>query len=250
MTNPKPLEILKHGTEAISRIMVAHFFPAVSQTVNEFQNFSRNIKIDRLIEFTELFESKYQQCTGDNISINHFKSEDLVDIFELIINKVCSTKSEYKRSRFADLLLNQTIAPLKDQIIFKYASLLTELNDIQIIILHSISDLPFHTKIDFDNTLRKYNKSESEDIDFNTVKISFCGMEIVAESKEITFYVKDLISKGLIDHKVDQQHEIPETISGVSNSNNNKKIKTLTNDKYMLSKIGLDFLNLIKEKEI
>lgn len=247
--NASKEEIGNQLSESISSIIVSTFFPGVSNILNPLQAFSKEIKVNRLLELAQNLEKSYLDLTGVELNINEFTTENIFDFFELVVFRVCSTKSIYKRQDFSKILLNQLTDPIDDQLINMFADILNSINELQLIILKELSVSAFSTKVSFDLILGLFNRTElPKNFDSNNIEVLYNNNRVFTNYSEIEFYVNDLISKGLIEKTVEQEGEIPKIPSSNSNNYSDKiKVKVKTEEKFKISKIGIEFLKIITE---
>lgn len=109
--------------------------PYAGSLLNEiFFDYRGRIKQNRLNNFTELLSDFFS--LHPDIDLENLKSEDFIDLFELVIIKVANTKSLEKQKRFRDILTHRILYPRSSTDNAEiYLQLVAELNETAINIL-------------------------------------------------------------------------------------------------------------------
>lgn len=123
----------KHSLEVFQK-MVLGFMPG-GHVVDEFLNFRGNLKQKRIIDFSESVKIALEEISGKEMDSGCFTTEDFVDVFESLINKVQNTKSLYKIERFRNIMVQQIVDPIESHETLKFVHILDQLQDVDLVIL-------------------------------------------------------------------------------------------------------------------
>lgn len=131
----KRSEIVSYTISEIHRIITG-FMPG-SHVIDSFWNYWGGLKQQRLLDFAESLRTVFESELGKDLENYNFETEDFVDVFDSVINKVLITKSEYKLDIFKSILVNSVKA--KSDLAQTYIDLTNNLNEIQIKILDTLN---------------------------------------------------------------------------------------------------------------
>lgn len=188
--------IVLSGLESFQR-MALGFMPG-GHVIEEFLNFRTKLKQDRILGFADSLNEFFRECKNGIPNEEKYISEDFVDVFEAVINKVQTTNSSIKIEYFRNIVVNQlTNSSANDILSNKIIQTVDELNDFQLILLMiifgqksapTIYDL--HLKFEMKNVYIRLN--ENDDLP------SGVNLENVIESSIFTYFLDELIRMGLI----------------------------------------------------
>ena len=133
-------EVAEQVQHSLAQVFLG-FMPA-GHVVNEFLNFRSNLKQKRVLKFSESVQNALSELSGKEIDDATFTTEEFVDIFESIIQKVQNSNSEYKLQRFRNILVKQILEPADLFSTLRYIQLLDEMNDLHVIILLKMEPVP------------------------------------------------------------------------------------------------------------
>jgi hypothetical protein len=235
-------ERAEHLMEKLNSVFLG-FIPG-GHTAEAFLNYRDELKTKRVLKFLEGFSIALQEIAEEReIDVSVFTSEDFIDVFDSIIAKVQTTKSNIKIERFKNILLKQTVQNTVDQMMVKYINLLNDLNEIQIILLEILSKEK--SAIDFFAIVSKcINKQGFVSMtNVNTlVEFNLGTVNINIDTDTIQFLLNDLETKGLFNNEV-----IETSREKVGFLSLDKGEKIYSKKLYKLSSVGIEFLNLIKQ---
>lgn len=97
-------------------------------------DYNGRLKQNRLNKFIEILAESFTK--NSNINLDNIKTEHFNDLFEAVIKRVVTTKSESKLRRFKDILINELINPSESDTVDIYLDLINNLSDNEILILH------------------------------------------------------------------------------------------------------------------
>lgn len=227
----------------------------IGDELNLLFNFRSNLRKARLIRFFESFRNELENFHGRPLSVDEISTEEFLDVMENVMNKVQITQSLYKVERFRNILLKQAVKPIENQLAIKYIQVIDELTDIQMIILDtieeentSIRDYYHIIKLIWLNYNPNLKLSEYNHQDFT---IENYGSELLISSKEVRFYLTDLISKGLVVNKAVDELTIPNMKfnSWPNSSNHEVKVKRVKKELYFISDFTKNMLEFLKTKD-
>lgn len=121
-------EVLLYTLEEIQKIITG-FIPG-GHLIDGFWNFRSGLKQKRLLDFAESLKKLLEKELGNNLKNYHFETEDFVDVFDSIMNKVQYTKSETKLNSFKAIIVNSI--KCKSDLTQVYIDLISKLNDKEI----------------------------------------------------------------------------------------------------------------------
>lgn len=202
-------KIVLSGLESFQR-MALGFMPG-GHVIEEFLNFRTRLKQERILCFADSLSEFFKECKND-IPPNeaNYISEDFVDIFEAVINKVQTTNSSIKLEYFRNLVINQlTSSSANDILSNKIIQTVDELNDIQLVLLMLIFEekraptiYDLHLKFQMKNVYIRLSEKDELPSDINT--------ECVFESSIFVYFLDELVRMGLIEAKeIDGEANIP-----------------------------------------
>lgn len=117
-------------------------------------DYNGRIKQNRLNHFTEILAEGFTQ--NSDINLENVKTEHFNDLFEAILKRVVTTKSEAKLCRFKDILINELKCPSESDVVDIYLDLINNLSESEILILynHRHFDKSYLEEISRRDTLR------------------------------------------------------------------------------------------------
>lgn len=211
----------------------------IGDELNILFNARSNIRKERLLRFFESFRNELQKFHGKPLSADEITSEEFLDILEAIMLKIQSTQSLYKVERFRNILLKQAVLPVENQLALKYVQVVDELTDVQMLMLDVISVARFSVKNYSDIVAMiwmKYNPNvDSSEFKYEDFYIEHYGLSLLISFKEVCFYLADLISKGLIENKMEDELTIPNMKFQNWPNNSNQSIKVKRQKKELFS---------------
>lgn len=171
--------------------------PFAGQALNELVfEYNGRLKQKRLNNFIEVLADYFEQ--NNDINIKNIKTDDFNDLFESILRKVVTTKSEFKLKRFKKILVKELNNPSKEtELISLYLDLISSLSEEELRVLYN------HRHFDriYENEqLRRaelYQNMNNSSMD-KKQEIDKLGREIYKNSKES---FKDEISRITHKHK-------------------------------------------------
>ena len=105
---------------------------AISELVFDYNG---RIKQNRLNKFVEILAEGF--TNNSEINIDNIQTENFNDLFEAVIKRVFTTKSELKLKRFKDILFKELINPTNDSEVKDiYLDLITNLSEEELYILY------------------------------------------------------------------------------------------------------------------
>jgi hypothetical protein len=124
---------------------------AITELVFEYNGRIRQKRLNKFVEF--LSEGFLNQ---NELDIENIKTEHFNDVFEAVIKRVFTTKSETKLKRFRDILIKELKSQHSEtELIEIYLELISILSDEEIIILHEHRhfDKNYNLELDHRNEL-------------------------------------------------------------------------------------------------
>ncbi len=104
---------------------------AITELVFEYNG---RIKQNRLNKFVEILSESFLE--NSDLKLENIQTENFNDLFEAIIKRVFTTKSELKLKRFKDILIRELKTPTEQtEFIDIYLDLITNLSEEELIIL-------------------------------------------------------------------------------------------------------------------
>lgn len=105
---------------------------AITELVYEYNGRIRQNRLNKFVEFLSEGFSNENELDIKNIKTEHFN-----DVFEAVIKRVFTTKSEVKLKRFRDIIIKELRSPHSEtELIEIYLELITTLSEEEIIILN------------------------------------------------------------------------------------------------------------------
>ena len=156
--------------------------PALTELVFDYNG---RIKQNRLNRFIELLSDYFKDNSTDT-NIENINTEDFNDLFESIIKKVFTTKSEEKVKRFRDILIKELNNPSEEtQLTALYLDLIDTLSEEEIIILEGYSNfnMAYYTRLDGQSKLESELSELLED---------FKTKEFLKSDENLQFAIKTL----------------------------------------------------------
>lgn len=248
LNKSKNEDVVLHSIEEINKLALS-FIPA-GAIFDSFWGYRTRLKQKRILDFSESVKKVLEQFANRELHGNDFESEDFVDIMESVYSKVIATKSIQKLERFRNILARQVLfKPVENQTTLIFINLIENLSDIQLMILDWLDKNQFSTlgKIhsyleDRGIVILSENESEFE-ILYNDSTLHITDFIV---------YIKDLISRGLIDEfevdlKVVTTNDLQKAFSEYYKKIDAGKL-TLSNTKivHKISPYGKRFLNNIQ----
>lgn len=150
MTNNNSKEVLTSVAKSLFSA-IPYAGTALTELVFDYNG---RIKQNRLNHFTEILAEGFTQ--NSDINLENIKTEHFNDLFESILKRVVTTKSETKLHRFKDILINELKTPSESDIIDIYLDLINNLSENEILILfnHRHFDKSYLEEISRRDTLR------------------------------------------------------------------------------------------------
>jgi hypothetical protein len=232
-----------YGLEQFQR-MILGFMPG-GHVVEGFLNYRSGLKQKRILDFAESLKSVFEDELNLKLDNYNFESVDFVDIFDSVMNKVQLTKSEYKMERYRNILVNHMIDPVQDILTLKYIELLDSINEVQLVILN---ETPTREQIiSFKRMITRLSEEEFGNLadsmlENGSAKILISNQPVTIHLDDIDFYINDLVSKGLIDKRTEEQVQNVPALGG-----DLKESYSITT--YKVSKTGIKFLNFIRNND-
>lgn len=210
------------------------------QVIDGFLNYRSNLKRQRLQNFSEDVQRVFENELDFDLSTYNFETEDFVDVLESILLKVTQTKSELKLIKFRNILAKQIVSPIDNLVVNNYVRLVSELNEIELVLLNRIPKLDkrfsngisekhllhFITEID----INKANDALNHGF---TIKIGL--QDVFVNGRDLSFYINNLVSKGLLD----RMQTGTKRIGDISGKNGLER-------QYLVTDAGIDFLQFIE----
>lgn len=97
-------------------------------------DYNGRLKQNRLNKFIEILAESF--TTNSNINLDNIKTEHFNDLFEAVIKRAVTTKSESKLRRFRDILINELINPSESETVDIYLDLINNLSENEILVLY------------------------------------------------------------------------------------------------------------------
>lgn len=126
-------EVADYTMEQLRKIYTG--FMPYSHVVEGFWNFNKGLKQQRLMNFVESLKLVFESKLKIKLDSYDFQSEDFVDLFESIMKEVQTTKSIEKLNAFRGIFINSLILDSFD-LTQVYIDLTTSLHEKQIEILN------------------------------------------------------------------------------------------------------------------
>ena len=191
--NKKKNEIAHQVSDTLMQTVFG-FIPG-GHAIEAFVNFSANLKQTRILNFMESFKTHLDSLLEEELKLEDITNEEFVDVLELILNKVQSTKSAYKLEKLRTILAKQIIAPSDAQESVNYINIVNQLEEIELILLHKVHEEP-----EF-RLLLQYLPSKailSEEGKETHLKIRMGTETIEIEYSDANYHVHKLVSMGLL----------------------------------------------------
>jgi hypothetical protein len=163
-------------------------------------DYNGRIKQSRLNKFVEILSQEFSK--NNEIDIEKIKTENFNDLFESVIKRVYTTKSELKLNRFKDILIKGLKSPENNfEFIDVYLDLITDLSEDELIILYehrhfgkkySIEVLRKNELGEQLNIANENRKKETININIGPSKYSNKIIELEKERNEISHHHKNL----------------------------------------------------------
>lgn len=204
-----------------------------------FLNYSSELKNQRVLRFIESFSKAIEENFPHlSITIDDFTTEDFVDVFDAVIQKVRNTKSIDKQERFKKILLGYFQQSEFDELIYKYLELIDRLTEIQLLVLRYYA----HPLSKFNKQLSTSSFMDKINVGNNKMTIKTAEFSFEVEKSSFNFYVNDLVAMGLLEMNVYSESE---KISFTENDFIQPKISSKRT--YLLSSFARNFLDFLKE---
>ena len=230
--NEKTKDVVIHTAEEFQKLALS-FIPG-GPVIDTFLNFRANLKQKRIIAFSGSLKDALENIAGRQLHADDFANEGLIDVMELVMSKVHSTKSIYKLDRFRNILLKQIVAPAELDETIKCIRILDELQDID---LHILSEMRDNDSMQHQSNFVKLLTGSDETLqDDHIIQIEIGGNTVNLIVGDIEFYVNRLTSLGLF--KVRTVH--------MTSSNKRKRSTTKQYQTLLISNMGKRFLNFIE----
>lgn len=227
-------ELAVHAVEQIQKAVLG--FMKGGHVVEAFLNYRSGLKRKRLVDFTDSLKQVFESELSIDLDDYNFESEDFVDLIDLIMNKVQTTKSIEKLNAFRGIFINSLILDSFD-LTQVYIELTTSLHEKQIEILRKfistnedrkksskvinelsqlyeeIESRKKHLKELIDKgklgTNESYTQATMDEVrtlallskardDHKRLVDSINAIHFGIESSKYNYFVRDLISKGLL----------------------------------------------------
>lgn len=231
-------EIVDEGRKTFLQILGV-FIPA-ADVAEGLWNFRSRLKERRMMEFLENIQTIYENELGKDLSTYNFETEDFVDVFDSILSKVLSNKSEKKLEYFSNILVNYMLEPSEDRVFLNYVEILERINDVQLLILLHLPQIEsgMGAGILFRSVIHKLTgltESALHEAEKNGFVLNTGTGNSFINSFELELYLNDLASQGLILKE-------PELKSGHGARLSYPRSKY----RYIKSEAGLQFIEFIK----
>ena len=226
-------EVALHAAEAFQKLVLG-FMPG-GHAIEQFLDFRNSLKQKRVLNFSESMRLAMSDIKG--IEPDVFTTEEFVDVFELIINRVQNTNSEFKLRRFRNILLKQIVQPVELFTTLQFVEIVNQMDDIHLLILDKIKAHPGLPQLKDFYVLFIDKKLQWTENASPNIEIKLAGNKTMIEKSEIRFYGNQLVSMGLIK-------------TGYTTSKG-KGIGSITStyEYFEISEIGKKFLEFIKDYE-
>nr|WP_319570409.1 hypothetical protein [uncultured Draconibacterium sp.] len=151
--------------------------PYAGTALNELVfDYNGRIKQKRLNRFIEILAEYFNE--NNDVNLDNIKTEDFNDLFEAVLRRVVTTKSELKLERFKNIIIKELKTPTKEtELIDLYLDLISSLSEEEINILYQHIDFDKSFEVE-SNKLGKL-KEELEKVTENKKKESI----IIGRSK-------------------------------------------------------------------
>ncbi|NVK65693.1 MAG: hypothetical protein HWE22_13960 [Flavobacteriales bacterium] len=185
--------IVVHTAEEFQKLALS-FIPG-GAVLDSVLNYRANLKQKRVIAFSESLRNVLEQNAGRELQAEDFTNEDFIDVMELVMSKVHSTKSNYKLERFRNILLKQIVAPIEFHETINYVRILDDLQEIDLYIL---SEMRNSESMKSHMGIYKMFSGENELVEKEKfIQLNIGGNEIELTYGDIEFYINRLTSQGL-----------------------------------------------------
>jgi hypothetical protein len=209
-------------------------------------NYRSKLKQMRTIAFSESVQIALQNIAGRELHAEDFTTEVFIDIMESVMQKIQSTKSDYKLERFRNILVKNIVSPSENLKTLKFIDILHDINEVQLVILE-VMPKGWPAQMDLVFCLRKYGRTKPmENIPHWDVQILIGGNETFVSRTDVDFYLQDLISKGLVEKDVKTVTEIPNLNEISTNSRRAVKVDAKSTTLFSISAVGEEFLKDIR----
>lgn len=121
-------EVAIYTLEEIQKLITG-FMPG-AHVIEGFWNYRNGLKQKRLMDFVAGLKTMFEEEIGKSAETFNFENEDFIDVFDSIMLKVQSTKSELKLKHFQRILLNSALG--KTEMADVFLDITMSLNDMQI----------------------------------------------------------------------------------------------------------------------
>lgn len=173
--------------------------PSVGPYLSAAYNYRSEVQQQRILHFSEQLGEYFKNTTGKDIYFDYIQTEDFMDFFSLVIEKIKIIKSEEKINRFKEILINQIEWPYHSDFTSTFLDIAERINEDQVLILSEFRKVEtgeLHLKY-IEKTDRGHidgGDSSGKEEPLEYLDYTHFGIE---ESKYL-FYLQDLIAKGLI----------------------------------------------------
>lgn len=131
MKHPDKREILNSTARSLFSL-IPYAGTALTELVFEY---SGRVKQNRLNHFIDVLSEGFTK--DSDVNLENIKTENFSDLFEAVIKRVLTTKSELKLKRFKDILLRELVTPSQDpEFVDVYLDLITKLSEDELLILY------------------------------------------------------------------------------------------------------------------
>lgn len=243
LSKDKAGEVAIFTSETLQKMVLGFMFGG--HLIEGVLNFRSNLKQKRILDFAERFKHVLEENLGRELDAKDFENEDFIDVFEVVIDKVQKTRSEYKLERFRNILAKQIIDPSPNREVESYVKLLDELGDVEIIML-SLVEIT-HPRIVhrcFPQHLSKYNR-EVPILELGGQTKAFIRIgdeDAPVTDVQIDYLETGLLNKGLLELDVDSEY-----ISDLMKKGTMIEPANQPKDAHHLTEFGrafLDYINL------
>ena len=229
--NSKEKEIVEHFSEMVKKHSL-QFLPGLS-LLDDLINFKTDLNKKRVSSFMENFYERIRSEFGADFNFKNLETEGFSDLFQLVLQKVENTKSEFKKERYRDILLLKVKINSDHLLFMKFVELLDKVNEVQIILIKEMAE---NDRFALGVGLHKGYTIMEAYLSRYTNEVNVTGKSLNSyatkdNNGEIEFYLLELVSLGLIK-------EIPQKITHSGTSS----------PKYVVTDICRKFLTFIIKK--
>jgi hypothetical protein len=173
--------------------------PFIGSYLSNAYNYRNEVQQQRLLHFLQEFGQYFNEITKKDFDYEYIQSEDFIDFFSIVIEKVKLIKSEEKISRFKEILINQIEFPYQSEFTSSFLDIAERINEDQLKILSEfrrVEEGEILLKYVTENNRGVVDGGDSSGKDDPLDYLDYKHFKF--DESLYLFYLQDLIARGLI----------------------------------------------------